>query len=155
MLKSGTSDWLDVPRLGLLSARQNDDVTEDERTTAGRFESSCHSPCPLMGHTVNMTYILPCMCIPRTTTTCAPPIALHFVRRAYSQFPPVRRRRLLQECRASPARKDTRTLAAATRQRYTDNELSSSYRQQDRESDEVDVCIVGGGESCLDTDLLQ
>ena len=111
------------------------------------------SPCPLMGRNVNMTHILPCMSIPRTTT-CAPQTALHCVRRAYSHFPPARRRHLLQKCRASPARKGKRTFIAATRQRLADNDSSSSYRQQDRESDGVDVCIVGGGKSCLDTDLL-
>lgn len=111
------------------------------------------SPCPLMGHTVNMTHILPCVCIPRPAT-CAPQFALHSARRAYSHFPPARRRRLLQECRASPARKGKRSFTAATRQRYADSDSSPKYRQQDRESDEVDVCIVGGGKSCLDTDLL-
>ena len=121
--------------------------------TATNRSSFWSSPCPLMGRSVNMTHILPCVSIPRTTT-CAPQVALHCVRRAYSHFPPARRRRLLQECRASPARKDKRTFIAATKQRYADNDLSSSYRQQDRESDAVDVCIVGGGKSYLDTDLL-
>ncbi|KAL9126909.1 MAG: hypothetical protein Q9217_004123, partial [Psora testacea] len=63
--------------------------------------------------------------------------------RSYSYFPPTRRRYLLQQ----PNRDCL--FSTSPQARFADVDNSFDPRQQDRESDEVDVCIVGGGPAGL------
>ena len=79
------------------------------------------------------------------TAVNGPKLSLQYLRRAYSHFPLARRRRLLQSRRPSTVPTGVRSFTSKTRHRYADVESSIDFRQQDRESDEVDVCIVGGG----------
>ena len=69
--------------------------------------------------------------------------------RAYSHFSPARRRCLFQQSKskALPFRTGQRTLSSTPCRNFADVDDSFDPRQQDRESDEVDVCIVGGGTS--------
>lgn len=69
-------------------------------------------------------------------------------RRAYSHFPPARRRCLLQQSRPNCLLLSRRTLSTTPWRRLADVDDSYDPRGQERESDEVDVCIVGGGMSC-------
>lgn len=70
-------------------------------------------------------------------------------RRAYSHFPPTRRRRcLLQQSRSNCLLISRRTLSTTPWRRFADIDDSFDPREQERESDNVDVCIVGGGMSC-------
>ena len=70
-------------------------------------------------------------------------------RRAYSYFPPTRRRPcLLQQSRPNCLLIGERTLSTTPWRRLADVNDSFNPREQERESDEVDVCIVGGGMSC-------
>ena len=75
--------------------------------------------------------------------------SLQCIKRAHSHFPPARRRCLFQPprpiCFASPQRNLTTSIC----RKYADVDDSFDSRQQDRESDEVDVCIVGGGTSSI------
>ena len=66
-------------------------------------------------------------------------------RRAYSYFPPTRRRCLLQQSRPNSFFITARYFSNTPRRGLADVDDSFDPRQQDRESDEVDVCIVGGG----------
>ena len=66
-------------------------------------------------------------------------------RRAYSHFPPTRRRSLLQRSRDNHFLISRRTFATTPWRGLADVDDSFDPLQQDRESDEVDVCIVGGG----------
>ena len=77
-----------------------------------------------------------------------PHVSLLITRRAYSHFPPTRRRR----CSPQQAGSDCllifrRTLSTTPRRCLADIDDSFDPREQERESDEVDVCIVGGGMS--------
>ena len=65
--------------------------------------------------------------------------------RAYSHFPPTRRRCLLQQSKRNCLLINKRTFATTPWRRFADVDDSFDPLQQDRESDEVDVCIVGGG----------
>lgn len=65
--------------------------------------------------------------------------------RAFSYFPPARRRTPSLQVKTKICRECRRAFAASAWQLYADVESSFDPRQQDRESDEVDVCIVGGG----------
>ena len=70
---------------------------------------------------------------------------LQIPKRARSHFPPARRRCLLQQCMSNvPLTQRKSFSATALRPRAEAKEVFDP-RQQDRESDEVDVCIVGGG----------
>ena len=69
-------------------------------------------------------------------------------RRAYSHFPPTRRRFLLQQSRQN-CLLITRNFSVTPRRSFADVDDSFNPLQQDRESDEVDVCIVGGGTSSV------
>ena len=66
-------------------------------------------------------------------------------RRAYSHFPPTRRRYLLQQSRHNFPLTGRRSFSITPWRGFADVDESFDPRQQDRESDEVDVCIVGGG----------
>lgn len=75
-------------------------------------------------------------------------VSLPITRRAYSHFPPTRRRRcLLQQARSNCLLAIRRTLSTTPRRCLADIDDSFDPREQERESDEVDVCIVGGGMS--------
>ena len=72
-------------------------------------------------------------------------------RRAYSHFPPTRRRPcLLQPSRLSCLLVGRRTLSTSPWRRFADFDdlCDPREREHERESDEVHVCIVGGGISC-------
>ena len=68
-------------------------------------------------------------------------------RRAYSHFPPTRRRCLLQQSRHDCLLIRRKNFSTTPWRRLADVDDSFDPLQQDRESDEVDVCIVGGGMS--------
>lgn len=68
-------------------------------------------------------------------------------RRAYSHFPPTRRRCPLQQSRTNCLLIGRRTFSTTPWRGLADVDESFDPREQDRESDEVDVCIVGGGMS--------
>ena len=75
-------------------------------------------------------------------------VSLPITRRAYSHFPPTRRRRCLpQQARSNCLLIIRRTLSTTPRRCLADIDDSFDPREQERESDEVDVCIVGGGMS--------
>lgn len=69
-------------------------------------------------------------------------------RRAYSHFPPTRRRCLLRHLRPNCLLISRRSFSTTPSRGFADVDDSFDPREQDRESDEVDVCIVGGGISC-------
>ena len=66
-------------------------------------------------------------------------------RRAYSHFPPTRRRCLLQQRQHPCLLISRRTFSTTPWRGFADVDDSFNPLKQDRESDEVDVCIVGGG----------
>lgn len=68
-------------------------------------------------------------------------------RRAYSHFPPTRRRCLLQQSRHNCLLINRGTFSTTPWRGLADVDASFDPRERDRESDEVDVCIVGGGMS--------
>lgn len=70
-------------------------------------------------------------------------------RRAYSHFPPTRRRCPLQQSRTNCLLIGRRTFSTTPWRGLADVDESFDPREQDRESDEVDVCIVGGGPAGL------
>ena len=75
-------------------------------------------------------------------------VSLPITRRAYSHFPPTRRRRCPpQQARSNCLLFFRRTLSTTPRRCLADIGDSFDPREQERESDEVDVCIVGGGMS--------
>ena len=78
----------------------------------------------------------------------APNFSVRALARTYSHFPPTRRRCLFQQAGQRHIKQSRRTLSATPHRRFADVDNSFDPRQQDRESDEVDVCIVGGGMSC-------
>ena len=63
----------------------------------------------------------------------------------HSWFPPSRRRTLLQRPRRVSPASATKSFTTSCLRKFADVDDSFDPRQQDRESDEVDVCIVGGG----------
>ncbi len=69
----------------------------------------------------------------------------HLTRRAYSHFPPARRRCLLQQQNPNCLLTSRGAFSTTQWRSIADGNDSFDPRQQDRESDEVDVCIVGGG----------
>ncbi|KAL8653531.1 MAG: hypothetical protein Q9210_002038 [Variospora velana] len=69
--------------------------------------------------------------------------------RPHSCFPPARRRLLLQSPRRARLAVTPRSFTASHFRRLADVNSTLDPRQQDRESDEVDVCIVGGGPAGL------
>ena len=72
----------------------------------------------------------------------APCRRLPTISRAHSYFAPARRRCLYQTPRLHA---HVKTFTTSPCRRLADVDDSFDPRQQDRESDEVDVCIVGGG----------
>ena len=74
-------------------------------------------------------------------------VSLLTARRAYSHFPPTRRRCLLQQSRHNCLLISRRTFSTTPCRGRADVDVSLDPLQQDRESDEVHVCIVGGGMS--------
>ena len=74
-----------------------------------------------------------------------PTVLLQIPKRAHSHFPPPRRRGLLEQWIPNAPLTQRRTLSATALRSRADVGDVSDPRQQDRESDEVDVCIVGGG----------
>ena len=77
-----------------------------------------------------------------------PHVSPTITRRAYSHFPPTRRRRCFpQQARSNCLLIIRRTLSNTPRRCLADIDDSFDPREQERESDEVDVCIVGGGMS--------
>ena len=73
-------------------------------------------------------------------------VSLPITRRAYSHFPPTRRRRCHpQQARSNGLLIIRRTLSTTPQRCLADIDDSFDPREQERESDEVDVCIVGGG----------
>ncbi|KAI9762113.1 MAG: hypothetical protein M4579_000593 [Chaenotheca gracillima] len=66
-------------------------------------------------------------------------------------FPPARRRCLQQQPRRSPwsSLQQSRSFSLTSIRRLAEVDDSFDFRQQERESDEVDVCIVGGGPAGL------
>ncbi|KAI4133540.1 MAG: hypothetical protein LQ347_002147, partial [Umbilicaria vellea] len=70
--------------------------------------------------------------------------APRFTTAAYSQFAPARRRCLFERPRSNALVSSRRAFATTPWRRLADVNDSFDPRQQDRESDEVDVCIVGG-----------
>ena len=76
------------------------------------------------------------------------PVSRSITRRAYSHFPPTRRRRCPpQHARSNCLSTVRRTLSTTPRRCLADIDDSFDPREQERESDDVDVCIVGGGMS--------
>ena len=69
--------------------------------------------------------------------------------RVYSHFPPTRRRFLLQRSRISSRPTSSRPFSTSSPQSLAEVRESFDPSAQDRESDEVDVCIVGGGPAGL------
>lgn len=69
------------------------------------------------------------------------------IRRAYSHFPPTRRRCLLRQSKHNYFLTSRRPFSTTPWRGLADVDDSFDPLQQDRESDEVDVCIVGGGMS--------
>ena len=130
----------------LLARRQN----VDSRCHAGwgranfcKLISSVRSLCLW---SATMAQVPPAMFNQRMAM-CRPKISFQSIKRAYSHFPPARRRYLLQGSRVHPTCTNQRALTTASVQKFADVDSSFDPRQQDRESDEVDVCIVGGGTS--------
>ncbi|MCJ1225997.1 hypothetical protein MMC12_002646 [Toensbergia leucococca] len=69
--------------------------------------------------------------------------------RAHSHFSPARRRYLFQQSGFNALATARRTFSCTPFRTLADVDDSFDPRQQDRESDEVDVCIVGGGPAGL------
>ena len=69
--------------------------------------------------------------------------------RTYSHFPPTRRRFLLQQARVPFRPKISKHFSISSRQGLAEVKEDFDPSTQDRESDEVDVCIVGGGPAGL------
>ena len=69
--------------------------------------------------------------------------------RRYSYFAPARRRDLYERRKPISPVFSKRSFSNTSQQRLADVDESFDPRQQDRESDEVDVCIVGGGPAGL------
>ncbi len=74
-----------------------------------------------------------------------PNLPIPCTRRSYSQYPPARRRCLFQRSGPTYILTGRRALSNTPLRKFADVDDSLDFRQQDRESDEVDVCIVGGG----------
>lgn len=84
---------------------------------------------------------------PVIKNTFAAPVSQHLrALRPHSWFPPARRRIFLQRPKRTPPT-TTRSFTTSSLRRFADVNDSLELRQQDRESDQVDVCIVGGGMS--------
>ncbi|KAI9873208.1 MAG: hypothetical protein M1830_000706, partial [Pleopsidium flavum] len=75
--------------------------------------------------------------------------SLRIVARWQSQYAPARRRCLVGKPRSIDIAGQKRALSTTPRRRFADVEESLDPRLQYRESDEVDVCIVGGGPAGL------
>ena len=65
--------------------------------------------------------------------------------RPHSWFPPARRRLLFQARKPAAHSTATRSFSVAQPRKFADVDDSFDPRRQDRESDNVDICIVGGG----------
>ena len=87
------------------------------------------------------------MMIPSTSVVCkslsGSKRPVQSILRAYSHYPPARRRWSPPRAKSNIVYK--RNIVVSERLSYADLEASLDPRQQDRESDEVDVCIIGGG----------
>lgn len=117
---------------------------------------NCISPILLSLPQPSWSAFLPCVLVMASKTSVSSlarkslttsNILVLTVRRAYSHFPPTRRRRLLQQSRHDCPLIRRKTFSTTPRQGLADVDDSFDPLQQDRESDEVDVCIVGGGTS--------
>lgn len=65
--------------------------------------------------------------------------------RPHSYFTPATRRLLFQTSRPSALPAAPRSFSTSSSKAFADVNDSFHLRQQDRETDDVDVCIVGGG----------
>ena len=65
--------------------------------------------------------------------------------RAHSHFSPARRRCLLMKSKPNCLPSNTRNFSATLWRRLADVDDTFNPGQQDRESDQVDVCVIGGG----------
>ena len=88
-------------------------------------------------------------CVPEISLAkrrlATPIVHLQIPKRARSHFPPARRRCLLQQWMPNVTLTQRRTFSATALRSHADVGDVFDPREQDRESDEVDVCIVGGG----------
>ena len=116
------------------------------------FYISIISPRPLRLHCINnhaMASATPVMHLCRRTLIGpAPPIRPLSIR-TFSYFPPARRRWLLQQPRHNILPLSQRTISTSPQRRFAAVDDAFDPRQQERESDQVDVCIVGGGTTHL------
>ncbi|KAL8899575.1 MAG: hypothetical protein Q9207_006124 [Kuettlingeria erythrocarpa] len=88
--------------------------------------------------------------LPLVRSSVAAPITRHLrTCRPHSWFAPARRRLLFQSGRRHPLSLATRSFSTSNFSQFADVDNTFDPRQQDRESDEVDVCIVGGGPAGL------
>lgn len=94
----------------------------------------------------SMATKLPAVTVGRTRLSSTL-VSLPYTVRTYSHFPPARRRYLFQRSRDICLPVGRRTFASTPWRRFADVDDTFDPRQLDRESDQVDVCIVGGGTS--------
>ena len=108
------------------------------------FRSSCLRSEQLLLSVVAMRSRLPEIFLAsrRLTTSIG---LLQIPKRARSHFPPARRRCLLQQWMPNAPLTQRKTFSATALRSRADVKDEFDPGQQDRESDEVDVCIVGGG----------
>lgn len=118
------------------------EAVEGESTTGPHYFSQ--SSLTLKYCITVMACKLPLLPLVRRGIT-APRTAIQYTARACSHFPPARRRRLFQQSTPSRRLIDKRHFSTTPWRQFADVDDTSDPRQQDRESDEVDVCIVGGG----------
>ncbi|KAL9024883.1 MAG: hypothetical protein Q9196_006190 [Gyalolechia fulgens] len=82
-------------------------------------------------------------------SVAAPPTQYLTALRPHSWFPPARRRFLFQRPRRTPLPPAKRSFTTLPLRRFAHVDHAFDPRQQECESDEVDVCIVGGGPAGL------
>lgn len=108
------------------------------------FRSSCLRSEELLLSVVAMRSRLPDIFLANRRLTTSTGL-LQIPKRARSHFPPARRRCLLQQCMPNAPLTQRKFFSATALRPRAETKNVFDPRQQDRESDEVDVCIVGGG----------
>lgn len=108
------------------------------------FRSSCPRSEQLLLSVVAMRSRLPEISLANRRLTTSTGL-LQIPKRARSHFPPARRRRLLQQWMPNAPLTQRKAFSTTALRSRADAKDVFDPRQQDRESDEVDVCIVGGG----------
>ena len=108
------------------------------------FRSSCFPSEHLLWSAVAMRSWMPEITLAKRRLT-TPTVLLQIPKRARSHFPPARRRCLLQQWMPNGPLTQRRSFSATALRSRADVGDVLDPRQQDRESDVVDVCIVGGG----------